>query len=105
LLPSAPGGLRCCSFSGPWRWVLGLFFCSSKRSAAPPGYEKEEYIGRHIAEFHADPTAIADILKKLSRGETIHSYEARLRCKDGSIRHVLISLNALWQDGQFVHTR
>jgi PAS domain S-box-containing protein len=69
------------------------------------GYTSDEYVGRHIAEFHADASAIEDILAKLKRGETIHSYEARLRRKDGSIRHVLISSNVLWQDGQFVHTR
>jgi PAS domain S-box-containing protein len=69
------------------------------------GYTKEEYIGRQIAEFHADPHAIEEILGKLTRGETIHSYPARLRCKDGSIRQVLISSNVLWRDGEFVHTR
>ncbi len=69
------------------------------------GYTREEYVGRHIADFHADPAVIKDILTKLSHGETIHSYEAQLRCKDASIRHVLISSNVLWQDGQFVHTR
>ncbi len=28
-----------------------------------------------------------------------------MRCKDGSIRHVLIDSSVLWQDGKFVHTR
>ena len=31
--------------------------------------------------------------------------EARLRCKDGSIKHVIIDSNVLWKDGQFVHAR
>ena len=69
------------------------------------GYAKEEYIGRNIAEFHADPPVIEDILQKLSCGDTLHNYEARLRCKNGSIRNVLISSNVLWEDGKFVHTR
>lgn len=69
------------------------------------GYSREEYIGRNIAEFHADPPVIADILQRLIRNEDLHSYEARLRCKDGSIRWVLISSNVLWRDGRFVHTR
>ena len=69
------------------------------------GYTREEYIGRNIADFHADPPVIADILRKLSSGDTLHNYEARLRCKDGSIRHVLISSNVLWEDGKFIHTR
>jgi PAS domain S-box-containing protein len=69
------------------------------------GYSKEEYVGRHIAEFHADSAVINDILRKLSGGECLQAYEARLRCKDGSIRHVLISSNVLWEDGKFIHTR
>jgi PAS domain S-box-containing protein len=69
------------------------------------GYSKEEYVGRHIAEFHADPPVIADILNRLQCGECLQGYEARLRCKDGSIRHVLISSNVLWEDGKFIHTR
>jgi PAS domain S-box-containing protein len=69
------------------------------------GYTLEEYIGRHIAEFHADPEVIEDILKRLTAGEELHDYEARLRCKDGSIRHVAISSNVFREDGRFVHTR
>ncbi len=69
------------------------------------GYTREEYVGHHISEFHADPPVIDDILKRLSGGECLQAYEARLRCKDGSIRYVLISSNVLWEDGKFIHTR
>jgi PAS domain S-box-containing protein len=69
------------------------------------GYEAGDYLGRNIAEFHADPPTIHDILKCLTSGETLHNREARLRCKDGSIKDVLISSNVLWEGGRFVHTR
>lgn len=46
-----------------------------------------------------------DILGRLKAGETLRDYEARLRCKDGSIKEVLIDSNVLWEDGRFVHTR
>ena len=69
------------------------------------GYTKEEYVGRHIAEFHADQDVIEDILARLARHEAIHSYEARLRCKDGTIKHVLIESNVHIENGAFVHTR
>jgi PAS domain S-box-containing protein len=69
------------------------------------GYTPEEYIGRHIAEFHVDHEVVADMLKRLAKNETLHGYEARLRCKDGSIRYVLIDSNVLWEAGQFIHTR
>src|SRR5881275_1171966 len=55
------------------------------------GYTRDEYVGRPISDFHADAPTIEDILHRLKGRETLRNYEARLRCKDGSIRHVLIS--------------
>ncbi len=69
------------------------------------GYTREEYIGRHIAEFHADPPVIEDILERLASKQTLQNYEARLRAKDGSVRHVLINSNVKWDGDQFIHTR
>jgi len=69
------------------------------------GYSRDEYVGRHIAEFHADRAAIDDILARLSRGDGIDKYPARLRAKDGSIRHVLISSSTRTKDGRFMNTR
>jgi len=69
------------------------------------GYSREEYVGHHICEFHVDQHVIEDILNRLVNGETLREYSARLRCKNGSIRNVLIDSNGLFEDGKFVHTR
>ena len=69
------------------------------------GYSREEYVGRPIADFHADEDVICDILKRLQAGEKLDEYPARLRCKDGSIKEVLIDSSVFWKDGDFVHTR
>ena len=69
------------------------------------GYSREEYIGHHIAEFHADQEVIDEILQRLNCKETLCGYEARLRHKDGSIRYVSINSNVFWEDSKFVHTR
>jgi PAS domain S-box-containing protein len=69
------------------------------------GYSRDEYIGHHISEFHVDAAVIEDILQRLAGNETIRNYEARLRAKDGSIKHVLISSNVRWHEGRFLHTR
>ena len=37
--------------------------------------------------------------------EELRGYEASLRCKGGSIKHVLINSNGLWEGERFVHTR
>jgi PAS domain S-box-containing protein len=69
------------------------------------GYSAEEYIGNPIAIFHADPPVIEDILARLGRGEKLDNYPARLRAKDGSIRHVRITSSGLFRDGKFIQTR
>ncbi|MFN2646739.1 MAG: ATP-binding protein [Burkholderiales bacterium] len=69
------------------------------------GYGAEEYIGRNIAEFHADAPVIEDILARLTRGEVLREYPARMRCQDGSLRDVLINSSVLFEDGKFLHTR
>jgi len=69
------------------------------------GYARDEFIGHHISEFHADPAAIADILSRLQRGETLIEYEARMLCKDGSTKEVLIDSSVHWDEGRFVHSR
>jgi PAS domain S-box-containing protein len=67
------------------------------------GYAREEYIGHHIAEFHANLRVADDILGRLSRGESLREYPARLRCKNGSIRHGLVTSSGRFDGGKFVH--
>jgi len=69
------------------------------------GYSREEYIGHNIAEFHADRSVIDDILARLKNDEKLTRYEARMVCKDGSIRYVAISSSVYREEGRFVHTR
>jgi len=69
------------------------------------GYEWDEYVGRHIAEFHVDPATIDYILSTLLSGGALYDQPARLRCKDGSIKRVLIHSNGHFDDGQLRYTR
>jgi PAS domain S-box-containing protein len=83
----------------------GTILWANKAELDLLGYEADEYVGHHIAEFHADRDRIDDILQRLLRGETLYDYPARLRCKDGTVKDVVIHSNALWEDGRFIHTR
>jgi PAS domain S-box-containing protein len=69
------------------------------------GYERDEYIGHSIVEFHADRATIDDLLDRLLHDRPVREYEADLICKDGSIRHVLIDSNSSWRNGEFLRTR
>ena len=88
-----------------WVGPDGTILWANRTELDMLGVTSEEYIGRNIAEFHADKPVIEDILDRLTKNETLRNYEARLRCKDGSIRQVLINSNVLWEDNKFVHTR
>jgi PAS domain S-box-containing protein len=69
------------------------------------GYDRDEYLGKNIIDFHVDREIIDDILRRLDTGEVLHDYPARLRSRDGSTRHVLIDSSAYFENGRFVHTR
>ena len=88
-----------------WVGPDGIILRANQAELDMLGYGREEYVGRPIADFHADRDVICDILGRLKAGERLVEYPARLRCKDGSIKDVLIDSSVLWRDGRFVHTR
>lgn len=91
----------------PLHWVdkNGYITWANQAELDALGFTREEYIGASITNFHQDPEVISDILTRLSNNETLHNYPARLKCKDGSIKHVLISSNVARKNGEFIHTR
>jgi PAS domain S-box-containing protein len=88
-----------------WLGPDGIILRANRRELEMLGYERDEYLGRHISEFHVDRTTITDILDRLAAGEVISDYSSQLRCKDGSVRDVVIDSSVLWENGRFVHTR
>jgi len=91
----------------PLHWVndRGIIIWANQAELDSLGFAKEEYVGHSIRNFHADAHSIEEILTKLGNDEVLHNYPARLKCKDGSIKHVLISSNVFRKDGRFIHTR
>ncbi len=83
----------------------GTILRANKAELALLGYNAERYVGRHIAQFHADEGVIADILARLKNGEKLDKIPARLVAADGAIKDVLISSSAQFRHGKFMHTR
>lgn len=83
----------------------GTILKANRADYEPLGYSAEEYVGQPITRFHADAETIADILERLSAGERLDKYRARLLAKDGSIRHVEISSSVCFREGEFANTR
>jgi len=69
------------------------------------GYTRDEYVGHHISEFHADNIVIESILNRLSGGEVLRDVDARMLCKDQTVKHVRINSSVYREDGKFIHTR
>ncbi len=89
-------------------WVAqdGTILWANPADYEPLGYVESEYVGLNIVEFHADDATIQDILGRLTAGQRLHNYEARLKCKDGSTRKVLVTSSVKFSEtGEFVHTR
>lgn len=83
----------------------GIILWANSAELKMLGYRWEEYVGHPIFDFHADRAVIADILTRLKAGKTLHDVPARLRSRDGGIRHVLISSNGYFEDGELRYTR
>jgi PAS domain S-box-containing protein len=69
------------------------------------GYARADYVGRPIAAFHAEARAADEMLRRLWGEGGLNDFEARLRCKDGSIKQVLIDAGAVRERGQVIAAR
>jgi PAS domain S-box-containing protein len=83
----------------------GTILWANRAELAMLGYEAHEYIGRNIAEFHTDRALLGTIMERLGGGGELREQPARMLCKDGSIRRVLVSSSGRMEDGRFVSTR
>jgi PAS domain S-box-containing protein len=84
---------------------FGTILWANKAELALLGYRPEEYIGRSVTEFHADPDVLDDVIQRLMHGETLSGRAVRNRAKDGSIKHLLVDSSACFIHGQLHHTR
>jgi PAS domain S-box-containing protein len=69
------------------------------------GYTVDEYVGQDLVDFHSQRHIFDDFWQKLMQREDLYDYPAELKCKDGSVKHVLIHSNGHWESGQFAYTR
>lgn len=98
LVENAPVGIHWIDLDGTIRGV-------NQRELDMLGYTKEDYVGRSIVEFHVDPKAANDFLKELNANAPLRNRACRLRHKDGSIRHVLVSCNIYRKNDRLMYGR
>ncbi len=88
-----------------WLNETGHVLWANSATLSLLGYTKEEFVGHHIRDLHLEPLGAQAILESLSQGKPVENYEARLKCKDGSVKIVLLSSNACKEEEAFVHAR
>ncbi len=69
------------------------------------GYSAQEYVGHQLADFYVQREAFDEFWRLIMAQETVYDFPAALRCRDGSIRQVLIHSSGYWEDGKFLYTR
>jgi PAS domain S-box-containing protein len=69
------------------------------------GCGEAECIGHAVEDFHFDPLDARESLRRLLMGESLRDHATALRRGDGSVRHVRIAANALWDAGKLIHSR
>ncbi|HVC30993.1 MAG TPA: PAS domain S-box protein, partial [Steroidobacteraceae bacterium] len=69
------------------------------------GCDEAHCVGRSIAEFHLDPSDGRESLRRLLAGESLRNHSTALWRSDGSVRHVRVAANALWDAGKLIHSR
>ncbi|HEY8076424.1 MAG TPA: ATP-binding protein [Labilithrix sp.] len=83
----------------------GVILWANTAELAMLGYRADEYVGRHITEFSVDHAPIEEEIARLASGGELRGFESRMRCKDGSIRHVIADSNSVFRDGKLLHSR
>jgi PAS domain S-box-containing protein len=88
-----------------WVDIKGNIVWANQAELDLLGYDRSEYIGQPLINFHLDRSKIADIFEQLLDRQSITEYEAQMRRKDGSICDVSIESSAFFKDGKFIHAR
>ena len=86
-----------------WMAEDGTILRANQAELAMLGYERDEYVGHHIAEFHVDGPAVEGMLRRLRAGERVSRYPARMRRKDGTVIDVSIDSSVYFANGRFQH--
>ncbi|WP_343559655.1 PAS domain S-box protein [Sphingobacterium sp.] len=67
--------------------------------------KRADFIGLPVQQFYIDDQTIGEITKALLQNKSIHDSYQKLKCANGTIKHVLINSNAFFQEDKFAYSR
>lgn len=88
-----------------WLGADGVVLWANDAELGMLGYSRDEYVGRPVEEFLVDAATLPDVLARLQRGERVIDQPIQMRCRDGSIKSVLLDATTLWDGDEFLHTQ
>ncbi len=83
----------------------GVVLWANRAELEMLGLERDDYIGQPWWRFHNDTHHGQIIAARMREGEVLYNESASLRCKDGSVRHVLIHTTPVMEHGELQCTR
>ena len=85
----------------------GLVKKTNKKELKSMGYDQDpsQYLGQHIAKFHASQKVIDGMLGDLVGGTPLINFDATLFHQNNSELPVMIYSNSRMEDGSFINTR
>lgn len=83
----------------------GVIEWANQAALALLGYSAGEYVGQPMRAFHDNGPDSSALLLRMLSGQNMQEIPSELRCKDGSVKDVLFTCNALWAEGRFVRAR
>jgi PAS domain S-box-containing protein len=88
-----------------WVGADGIIQRANQAQIEMLGYASRDYVGRPLTTFYDNPDEARSLLTRTANGEMLRGHPMRMRCADGSVRHVTISSSGRREHGQFVQGR
>lgn len=98
-VPPADPSLDAAPIPIHWIDAQGTLVRANRADLELLGYGADAYLGRHLRELHVDAEVADSIAARVGRGEAVRDQPSRLRCADGTIKHVRIDCEILRVDG------
>jgi PAS domain S-box-containing protein len=87
-----------------WLSASGAILRANQAQLDQLGYSREEYLGHFFGEFCVAPISARWLLEQLAAKGTIRNLRMLRRCKDGTVRIMLLDATPLWNEGQFLYS-
>ncbi len=83
----------------------GIIVFANKAELSLLGYAESEYIGQPLKKFFYDPVFFDGLYSKLRKDGFLKNEQAKMICRDGSLKDVMISCNYHTEGNKLIHSR